>query len=273
MWKIALCFITCCRLVLTVSISTINNAVFDPNDVSYRLNILSGIQSLDSCICQCSTNLNCSIINYYGLNQTCILFSAQLSQGSLRVVPTSKIITLVIFGNTNSTNITSTYTSTSISTTTANMSCIPSTNYILSYTTSPLSYTQQIYNFTAQYSGFATLEFGFKAKNPAFTWHLDDVSIIDTSALNIEMLVNGNFENGTLIGWQILCSSNNCGGTGSSIVQTTCHTDSFCYEGTCAGNYDYLRQSFSITIGHIYTLSFWVYTDGHSDQAAYVNIS
>ncbi|CAF1105199.1 unnamed protein product [Adineta steineri] len=257
MWKIALCFITCCRLVLTVRINIINNAVFDPNDVSYRLNILSGTQSLDSCICQCNTSLNCSIINYYGLNQTCILFSAQLSQGSLRVVPTSQIITLVIFGNTNSTN----------------MSCIPSTNYVLSYTTSPLSYTQQIYNFTAQYSGFATLEFGFKAKNPAFTWHLDDVSIIDTSALNIEMLVNGNFENGTLIGWQILCSNNNCGGTGSSIVNTPCHTGSFCYEGTCAGNYDYLRQSFSITIGHIYTLSFWVYTDGHSDQAAYVNIS
>ncbi|CAF0861428.1 unnamed protein product [Adineta steineri] len=153
------------------------------------------------------------------------------------------------------------------------ISCIPSTNYVLSYTTSPLSYAQQTYSFTAQHSGFATLEFGFKAKNSAFTWHLDDVSIIDTSVLNIEMLVNGNFQTGTLIGWQVLCSNTNCGGTGGSLVQTTCHTGSFCYKGACAGNYDYLRQSFPITIGHIYALSFWVYTDGHSSQAAYVNIS
>lgn len=151
-------------------------------------------------------------------------------------------------------------------------SCNASTSYDIQYTTSPTIYQQQIYNYTALSTDIAILEFGFKAKNPSKTWHLDDVSIVDTTALNSEILVNGGFENGSLIGWQVACSSLNCGGTGGILVQTSCHTGSYCYEGACQGAYDFLRQSFSVTAGRVYMLSFWLYTDGHSAEAAYVDI-
>ena len=117
-----------------------------------------------------------------------------------------------------------------------------------------------------------TLEFGLMAKNPSKTWHLDDVSVVDRNASNAEQLVNGNFENPNATGWHTVCSSQNCPGGVGNIVQSPCHTGSFCYEGACMMSYDFLRQSFYVIINHVYTLSFWIYTDGHSDQAAYVNI-
>ena len=123
-------------------------------------------------------------------------------------------------------------------------------------------------------TGPVTLEFGFQAKNGVKTWHLDDVSIVDRNASNSEMLINGNFETGTLIGWQVLCSSQNCGTSNGTIAfPPSCHTGSYCYEGGCRGAYDFLRQTFIVTIGDVYTLSFWLYTDGHPQQVAYVSIS
>ncbi|CAF3707319.1 unnamed protein product [Rotaria sp. Silwood1] len=117
------------------------------------------------------------------------------------------------------------------------------------------------------------IEFGFKAVNQVKTWHLDDVSLKDKNASNAEMLVNGGFENGSLVGWQVLCSSIICGTTAGNITQSNCHTGSYCYEGACQNAYDFLRQTFSVTSGHVYILSFWLYTNGHHSQAAYVNIS
>ena len=151
-------------------------------------------------------------------------------------------------------------------------SCNISTSNAISYTILPTSYEKQIYNYTALSNGTAILEFGFKAKNPAKAWHLDDVSLLDRTASNIEMLLNGGFENGSLNGWEVACSSVHCGGIGGVLVQSSCHTGSYCYAGICPGAYDFLRQSFSIISGHIYTLSFWLYTDGDSAQAAYVTI-
>jgi hypothetical protein len=143
---------------------------------------------------------------------------------------------------------------------------------VYNYTTLPTSYQLQIYNYTASSSGFALLEFGFDAKNPAQQWHLDDVSIIDTNASNSEMLINGDFENGTLIGWQVLCTLTNCGGTGGALTMSSCHSGSYCYVGACTGAYDFLHQTFSAITDHIYTLQFWLYTDGHAAERAYVTI-
>jgi hypothetical protein len=153
--------------------------------------------------------------------------------------------------------------------------CTPSTSPIFIYTTTPTSYQLQTYPYLALSTGIATLEFGFKAKSSSKSWHLDDVSVVDIIAPNSELLVNGGFENGSLIGWQVLCSSVNCGASGGVLVSSLsslCHMGSYCYEGACQGNYDYLRQSFPITIAHIYTISFWLYTDGDNHQAAYSNI-
>lgn len=142
----------------------------------------------------------------------------------------------------------------------------------MSYTTTPTSYQQQLFNYTSLSTGIATLEFGFKAKNSAKTWHLDNVSVLDRTSSNTEMIINGDFESGSLNGWQTLCSSTNCGGTGGVLSTTSCYSGSYCYEGACQGAYDFLRQSFPVVLGHVYTLSFWIYTDGHNQQAGYVTI-
>ena len=152
-------------------------------------------------------------------------------------------------------------------------SCSTATSTALSYTTLPTTYTLVTYSYTATFTGIAILEFGFKAKNTAQTWHLDDVSIIDTSASNAQRLTNGDFENGTLVGWQVLCTVNNgCGGPGGGLTTSSCHSGTYCYSGACFNAFDFLRQTFSTITGHVYTLTFWIYTNGHNQQEAYVRI-
>ncbi|CAF5211861.1 unnamed protein product, partial [Rotaria magnacalcarata] len=146
--------------------------------------------------------------------------------------------------------------------------CISSASSAMTYTTSPTTYQQQMYTYNVVSIGMNRLEFDFKAKTPTKTWHLDDISIIDTNASNSEMLINGKFENGVLIGWKVFCSSLNCGGTGGTITQLSCRNGSYCYNGACAGVYDFLRQSFSVAVKHVYVLSFWLYTNGHAAEAA-----
>jgi hypothetical protein len=64
----------------------------------------------------------------------------------------------------------------------------------------------------------------------------------------------------------------NCGGIGGAVVENSCYTGSYCYDGACLGAYDFLRQEFTIRINHVYMLSFYLYTDGHPQEAAYVDI-
>lgn len=134
------------------------------------------------------------------------------------------------------------------------------------------NYGNETFYYLALSTGTAILEFGFQAQNLRKVWYVDDVSIKDVNASYAEMISNGGFESGSLMGWQVACSSTNCGGTGGFLSQSDCHTGSYCYIGACQGNYDFLRQSFNVVIGHLYTLSFWIKTDGNPQQAAYVDI-
>ncbi|CAF1413084.1 unnamed protein product [Adineta ricciae] len=252
----------------------IDNAQFYPSNSTSQLMIVPNVPSVRACACQCNAYSTCSLANYDGVLQKCSLFSAARWEGKLQLSAISQKNTVIIFTQAYPTNTTLLYTTTTMPLTTMSVSCMPSSTCIATYTTSPTTYQKQMYNYTAVSTGIALLEFGFKAKNPSFTWHLDDVSVIDISALGIEMLLNGNFEMSSLVGWQIVCSSQSClPSKQSSLVQTNCHNSSNCYEGACQGNYDYLRQYFNVTIRHIYTLSFWLYTDGNIQQEAYVNIS
>ncbi|CAF4147236.1 unnamed protein product [Rotaria sp. Silwood2] len=272
-WEVFLLIIAFHQLSLAIRIAVINNAIFDPIDANYWLANISNVISRDSCICQCYAKSNCVTANYYGFYQECILFSAALRLGHLHAMTIGENTTVISFESRSSVAVITAYDTTSISQTVANNSCNTSTSYAIKYTTSPTTYQKQTYTYTAASTSMNTLEFGFKAVNPAKAWHLDDVSIIDKNASNSEMLVNGGFENGTLIGWQVLCSSLNCGTTSGNITQSNCHTGSYCYQGVCQNAYDFLRQTFSVISGHVYILSFWLYTDGHHSQAAYVNIS
>ncbi|CAF2676026.1 unnamed protein product [Rotaria sp. Silwood2] len=223
-WEVFLLIIAFHQLSLAIRIAVINNAIFDPIDANYWLANISNVISRDSCICQCYAKSNCVTANYYGFYQECILFSAALRLGHLHAMTIGENTTVISFESRSSVAVITAYDTTSISQTVANNSCNTSTSYAIKYTTSPTTYQKQTYTYTAASTSMNTLEFGFKAVNPAKAWHLDDVSIIDKNASNSEMLVNGGFENGTLIGWQVLCSSLNCGTT--SAVTTTHDTTS-----------------------------------------------
>ncbi|CAF0974474.1 unnamed protein product [Rotaria sp. Silwood1] len=83
----------------TTRYTVYRNAQFDPIDRRYIINSFSSISSAYTCLCQCYNNVICFIVTYFGSNQTCLLFFAQLSQGKLRVVPTIANAKVYYFGN------------------------------------------------------------------------------------------------------------------------------------------------------------------------------
>ncbi|CAF1189702.1 unnamed protein product [Rotaria sordida] len=231
-WKVILCLIICYPLVWMIRITVINNATFDPINSNYWLGNISNITSRNLCICQCYTGSNCSTAIYYGRYQICLLYSAELSKGQLRLMNTSENAVVINFPSRNSVETETTTTITQLDTASStSIPCVPSNKSVLTYNVTPIAYQQQTYTYTAVSTGMKQLEFGFKAGSASKTWHLDDVSIIDKNASNSEKLVNGGFENGTLTGWQVLCSTINCGTKAGNITQSNCHTGSYCYDG------------------------------------------
>jgi hypothetical protein len=102
--------------------------------------------------------------------------------------------------------------------------------------------------------------------------YLDDVSVVDTSAPSIQLLDNPSFENSTSTptGWVTWCTSSCSYGAGQ-VTNTSCYNGN-CYMDHCHTNYNYLAQSFSATIGDIYTISFRVYQTGGGNARIYANI-
>ena len=92
----------------------------------------------------------------------------------------------------------------------------------------------------------------------------------DTNESNSEILVDGDFESGSFQHWQMTCSDENCGGTGSSLDGSNCLTRSYCYKGSCRNNYDFLQQSFHVIYRHVYVLHFWIKTTGNPDPNGYI---
>jgi hypothetical protein len=77
-----LCFVP----VATVPVTTYKNAWFDSTAVKNTLLTLVSATTIDECLCQCYSISLCVTGTYFGINQTCVLFSAHLWQGQLRVV-------------------------------------------------------------------------------------------------------------------------------------------------------------------------------------------
>ena len=69
------------------SIIVYGNARFDPFDTRFILTQPFSVASVENCICECLNNTICFTATYFGINQTCLLFFAQMYQGELRVVP------------------------------------------------------------------------------------------------------------------------------------------------------------------------------------------
>ncbi|CAF1943717.1 unnamed protein product [Rotaria magnacalcarata] len=153
------------------------------------------------------------------------------------------------------------------------------TGAIFSYNTgsAPTTYTLNSHTFTANDSS-STLTF-ILSGDPGpklHYWLLDDVSVNDT-ATNTNILVNGNFDQGTLNGWTQFCATDaNCGnGNYGQLTNSPCRSAPDCYVDTCSGsNFDYLLQSFGTVPGNRYIVSFYmeVFASG-GGHLAYVTLS
>ena len=103
-------------------------------------------------------------------------------------------------------------------------------------------------------------------------WFLDDVSVVDVNASSMQLIQNPSFDNSTsaLTGWSQWCTSTCPTGqagqitSGSNCTSTNCYMD-HCYGG---GVIDFLSQTFSATIGHVYTISFWLIDYGTGPNGA-----
>lgn len=78
--------VICCASVLAVPMIVYNNARFDPNDTQSQLMDIFSVTTQHACVCHCYTNSSCITSTFIGINQTCILFSANLQQGQLRLL-------------------------------------------------------------------------------------------------------------------------------------------------------------------------------------------
>jgi hypothetical protein len=118
-----------------------------------------------------------------------------------------------------------------------------------------------------------TLVFGFTSGGGGYNY-LDDVSVVDSNAPAVQLLNNPSFENTTsnLTDWVTWCTSTCNTGYPGKVTNSTCHSGN-CFIDHChTPDYDYLVQSFSATIGHIYTISFWFQQTGFGTIKIYLDI-
>ncbi len=101
-----------------------------------------------------------------------------------------------------------------------------------------------------------TLKFVFQT-NKKDGWYLDDVSVRD-SLSSIELLVNGNFESTPLVSGWTTGSLSSCGTTAGG-AYNGCHSSSQCYRDLCDGVNIWISQSFALTAGQWYNMTFWNY--------------
>jgi hypothetical protein len=74
-----LCFVS----VTTIPMTIYSNACFDLTSVTHTLVTLVSVTTMNECACQCYNDSLCVTGTYFGINQTCVLFSAHLWQGKL----------------------------------------------------------------------------------------------------------------------------------------------------------------------------------------------
>ena len=77
-----LCFVS----VRTIPMTIYTNAWFEPSNVANTMTNLISTATMEQCACQCSNNSLCVTGTYFGINQTCVLFSAHLWQGQIRII-------------------------------------------------------------------------------------------------------------------------------------------------------------------------------------------
>ena len=122
------------------------------------------------------------------------------------------------------------------------------------------SYTCFYFAWTASTTGSVTLSFQFQ-NNPS-SWYMDDVSVSNGTT---ELLINGGFETSSFSpGWTVSTPNGACVGStiGAQVVSSPCRTGSYCLSDGCGFRSDQVAQSFTVTAGQVYLISFWLELGG-----------
>lgn len=101
----------------------------------------------------------------------------------------------------------------------------------------------------------------FQLRNDPGIWSLDDVSIYAGAD---QMIINGDFETGSLSPWVRTTTSGSCGGAaaGGHVSTVSPHTGTYVLVDGSYGCADIISQQFNATAGQLYTISFWLKSSG-----------
>ena len=118
------------------------------------------------------------------------------------------------------------------------------------------------------------LSFGFEMGSHR-QFYLDDVSVVDVNATNTQLLVNPGFENSTLTltGWTVQTGC--CNSNAAQVITSSCYSGSNCLVYFCglANIFSFLGQSFTATVGHTYSISYYLKTSGTGNQPTICAVS
>ncbi|CAF3284400.1 unnamed protein product [Rotaria sp. Silwood2] len=132
------------------------------------------------------------------------------------------------------------------------------------------SYTCKAYSWTSNKTGNIAL--AFQLRDDPDYWYVDDVSVYNGG---VQMLVNGGFESGFLSpGWIRTTPNGVCSGPGGTVSSISPRTGSYCLRDGYIGCADQISQSFAVTAGQLYVVSFWIQAGGSgAGTSASVTIS
>ena len=102
----------------------------------------------------------------------------------------------------------------------------------------------------------------FQLRNDPGLWYIDDISVSNGTT---EMLVNEGFESGSFSpGWTTSTPNGSCasGSTAPQVVNSSCNTGSYCLIDGCYSRVDQVSQSFMVTTGQAYFITFWLKNTG-----------
>jgi archaellum component FlaG (FlaF/FlaG flagellin family) len=136
-------------------------------------------------------------------------------------------------------------------------SCTVLPNALVSYTrtTLPSTWTSYQYNITAT-SNIATIRFRLQAGTQK-EFYVDNVHIVSVNNPSVSLIVNGDFEQASAVGWNLYGCSPSCSTPGSIVSSGSCHSGSRCYLiDTSCGSSQILQQSFYTIAGQQYRVSF-----------------
>ena len=138
----------------------------------------------------------------------------------------------------------------------ATPNCSALSSPLVTYTKStiPTSWTPHQFIITAT-SNIETLVFRIQTNNKK-NFYVDNVSVVMINSPSVSLLVNGDFEQGSTVGWNKYDCTSGCSSPGDIVNSASC-LGNWCYLVTTnCQNYQILQQSFYTSPGQQYTVSF-----------------